>query len=68
MAVAHSFFSFMVEFDNYINILSSLAKMSLYFHFYRMNSFLFLFLFFMSKCTYSLRVGKLCWHDFECDK
>ncbi len=22
--------------------------------------------FFMIKCTISLRVGKLCWHDFEC--
>ncbi len=34
VVVAHSiFFFFMVEFDNFINILSSLAKMSSYFHF-----------------------------------
>ncbi len=35
--VAYSIVFFMVEFDNYINILSSLAKIFLYFHFYLTN-------------------------------
>ncbi len=55
----------MVEFDNNKNILSSLAKI---FCTFILSHELVSVSFSMIKHTYSLRVGKLCWHDFECDK
>ncbi len=68
MVVAYSIFSFMVEFGQLykytfitIHYLKCLCTFIL-------SHELVSFFFFIIKCTYSLRVGKLCWHDFERNK